>query len=324
MVSTRGFVSLGLLAGVVGTLGLLHATRLGVSFAVLNIQFPILVGTSLLCAQIYRSQGIVWLDRTVAGLECIGLLVLTSFVGALATYPLAALSTGWYEDYLAAADRNLGLDWPAYWAFVQAHGLLNTALSYGYDSIFFTPTIVLVALAATGHANHAYRFIAAFMIALIVTDITFVLLPAKSAAVHFLGMGSPDLPFSSFVHVPVIENLRSGSPQPIPAGRFVGLITVPSFHAAACALFAWAAWPVRWLRMPGLAVNGLMMAATPIIGGHYFIDLFAGVAVATAAIMVARALPDRVAAPAPHSVVLAGFQVLARVGNDPMPFGRGA
>ena len=41
--------------------------------------------------------------------------------------------------------------------------------------------------------------------------------------------------------------------------------------------------------------NGLMLAATPIDGGHYFIDVFAGLAVAAAAIWLAGLISRRLA-----------------------------
>ena len=44
----------------------------------------------------------------------------------------------------------------------------------------------------------------------------------------------------------------------------------------------------RWIRPIALLVNGAMLAATPLNGGHYFIDVIAGVAIAVLAIVAAR------------------------------------
>ena len=67
-----------------------------------------------------------------------------------------------------------------------------------------------------------------------------------------------------------------------------GIVTFPSFHAASAALYAWALWPSRLLRPIVVLANGAMLAATPIVGGHYFIDVIAGVAIAALAIVAAR------------------------------------
>jgi membrane-associated phospholipid phosphatase len=48
----------------------------------------------------------------------------------------------------------------------------------------------------------------------------------------------------------------------------------------------------RWI---ALAVNSLMLVATPIDGSHYFADVLAGVAIAALSLAVARAVVARVA-----------------------------
>src|SRR5439155_17310083 len=73
-----------------------------------------------------------------------------------------------------------------------------------------------------------------------------------------------------------------------------GIVTFPSFHAASAVLYAWAFWPVVWARPIAILANGMMMAATPIDGGHYFIDLIAGIAIAVPAIMAARWVSGRI------------------------------
>ena len=67
-----------------------------------------------------------------------------------------------------------------------------------------------------------------------------------------------------------------------------GIVTFPSFHAASAVLYTWALWPLRWSRPLVVLVNGVMLAATPLNGGHYFIDVIAGVAIAVSAIVAAR------------------------------------
>jgi membrane-associated phospholipid phosphatase len=67
-----------------------------------------------------------------------------------------------------------------------------------------------------------------------------------------------------------------------------GVLTFPSFHAASAILYAWGAWPIRWLRPFSLLGNGAMLLSTPIGGGHFLVDVLAGIVVATAAIYAAR------------------------------------
>ena len=53
------------------------------------------------------------------------------------------------------------------------------------------------------------------------------------------------------------------------------------------------------MRPIAVIANGVMLAATPIDGGHYFIDLAAGIAVAALAIVAARMIARRYAEPQP-------------------------
>jgi membrane-associated phospholipid phosphatase len=62
-------------------------------------------------------------------------------------------------------------------------------------------------------------------------------------------------------------------------------------------------WPVPIARWLGAGVNSLMVAATPVDGSHYFVDVFAGVVVAALCLFAARMLVGRMitipSAPAP-------------------------
>jgi membrane-associated phospholipid phosphatase len=75
-----------------------------------------------------------------------------------------------------------------------------------------------------------------------------------------------------------------------------GIITFPSLHAALAIIMIVAFWPVPVARWIGAVINSLMLAATPINGSHYFIDIVAGVAIAILCLIAARALAIRLAA----------------------------
>jgi membrane-associated phospholipid phosphatase len=74
-----------------------------------------------------------------------------------------------------------------------------------------------------------------------------------------------------------------------------GIITFPSLHAALAVIVAAVLWPIPVLRWPVLGVNALMLAATPIDGSHYFIDVVAGIVLALACLTAARAMARRFA-----------------------------
>jgi membrane-associated phospholipid phosphatase len=78
--------------------------------------------------------------------------------------------------------------------------------------------------------------------------------------------------------------ITTGTFRSIPLDNLEGLITFPSFHTAGAIMFIWALRKVPYVRWPAIALNAALIAATPIDGAHYFIDLVGGAVVAFAAI----------------------------------------
>ena len=67
--------------------------------------------------------------------------------------------------------------------------------------------------------------------------------------------------------------VRDGSLRELDMRKLGGIITFPSFHAAAAVLYLWALWSVWWMRPVALIAGGTMLVATPIGGGHFFVDV---------------------------------------------------
>jgi membrane-associated phospholipid phosphatase len=89
-----------------------------------------------------------------------------------------------------------------------------------------------------------------------------------------------------YTHVPTLEALRAGTLHSIKLDNLEGLVTFPSFHTAGALMFIWALRTVPFVRWPAIALNIALIAATPIDGAHYFVDLVGGAAVAIATIAV--------------------------------------
>jgi PAP2 superfamily len=138
------------------------------------------------------------------------------------------------------------------------------------------------------------QFTLACILALILTTLISSLLPAMGTYYHYgvhvdLSKFSPGDYFFSEHDLPL---LRDGSLRTLDIKKLAGIITFPSFHAAAAVLFLWALWSVWWVRPLALIANVGMLLVTPIGSGHYFIDVFAGIGVAVVAIAAARWIGD--------------------------------
>ncbi|MGL3108564.1 phosphatase PAP2 family protein [Bradyrhizobium sp. BR 1432] len=149
-----------------------------------------------------------------------------------------------------------------------------------------------------GHYRRAAEFSLGFGLTLAITTLISTLFPA-TGVYETVGLHSADHPnFEPSVYNATLRELplvRDGTVRLLDAFQLGPLLTFPSFHAVSAVLYMWALWPIRWVRGIGLLWNAVMLAATPIGGGHYFVDVFAGVAVAIASIWVIKRIGARLA-----------------------------
>jgi hypothetical protein len=223
-------------------------------------------------------------------------LVMITAVMTPLTYVAGAMSFPVQDANLLAIDRALGLDWRAYVEWVNDRPLLATWLSYGYTMIRWPIFAIPVVLAAAYRFQRLQEFTFAFAAALIVTTIVSAFVPAIGVFQQ-IGLDPATLtnidPGAYLAQQRDLGPVRDGTLRELDLLNLAGIVTFPSFHACSAVLYAWALWPVRWMRPITLLANGAMMASTPVDGGHYFIDLFAGIAVAIVAIPAARVVSRR-------------------------------
>lgn len=273
------------------------AAALAAGFACASLRVDPTSNPSLLAA-VFGYAGIALFYGTIRpdpklyrALEAAGQMILALLLGLLLTYAAACSQFPYRDDALAALDHVIGADRRAYFTFVAEHPWLQTASGLVYLTI--QPQIALVpfALIFTNQLRRLQCFTLAFGIALLITVAIATLLPATAAHVF------DDLRAAGFAtagsHVPTYETLRNGTLRLVALNNFEGLITFPSFHAAVGLLFGWSMWTVRYLRWPIVLINAGMVAAAPIHGPHYIVDLPAGLAVAMIAIVAARRLCER-------------------------------
>jgi hypothetical protein len=236
--------------------------------------------------------------QVVYVLGCTGQIVFATVILAPLSYIAAAANLPLQDANLQAIDQALGFNWLAYVEFVNARPLLAEWLTLGYTMIQWPIFLIPVVLAAAGRYQRLQEFILAFALALIATVVVSIFVPAIGVFYH-LGLSVTDFPninggayLAQLKDLPVV---RDGSLRRLELFGLAGLVAFPSFHAASAALYAWAFWPVRAFRPVAIVSNAVMLAATPIDGGHYFIDLIAGIAVAALAIVAARLASRRLA-----------------------------
>ncbi len=207
------------------------------------------------------------------------------------SYAVAATAGPLWDSTFHSWDLALGLDWRAYLGWVDAHPKLGFAMTLAYRSLMAQMMLVVILLGFGGRLAVLRQFVLAFCLSGTVTILISGLTPAMANFVY-LHLKAEDFshlqPAAAYAHVAHLAGLRDGTFHTISLDTLEGIITFPSFHATLGALFLWAFWSLRWARLPALVVNGLLVASTPIDGGHYFVDVIAGLAIAVLAILAAR------------------------------------
>jgi hypothetical protein len=215
----------------------------------------------------------------------LALAVLTSisYIAAAADFPLQ-------DARLFAADQAVGFDFRAMLHYVNDRTWLIQILAFGYNAISWEIWLIVVALPLVGYTRRTAEYLSAWLLALGITCGITIVVPAIGVY-QMLGSAASDFPnivpqgyLDTLAEVPL---LRDGALRTLDLSHLLGVVTFPSFHAATAVLYGWALWPVRWARPFNLALNGVMLVATPMCGGHYLMDALAGVTVAVGAICAA-------------------------------------
>jgi membrane-associated phospholipid phosphatase len=224
-------------------------------------------------------------------------LLVTAIVGPL-SYVAGAANWPLQDQTFLAIDRTLGMDPEPIARFVNDHPWIASCLNTGYGFIKWPLLGIPIILTMTLRLVRLQLFVAALCLALAVTLAISTLTPAIGT---FYGLNISPARFTSFntavyaAQLRDIPALRDGSLRHLELFHLAGIVSFPSFHAASAVLYMWALWPVRGFASLSIVMNVLMIAATPVIGAHYMIDVIGGVLLAAGSIMAAKFVLDMMA-----------------------------
>jgi membrane-associated phospholipid phosphatase len=218
------------------------------------------------------------------------LLLVVTIMGPL-TYLAGTANWPLQDDVLLTIDRALGMDPELIASYVNDHGWLGELLLRGYGLIKWPLLGIPIVLALVSGLVRLQLFVLAFSLALILTVSISAFMPAIGT---YYGLNIAPSKFPSVdaslyaAQLRDILALREGSLRHLELFKLAGIVSFPSFHAASAVLYMWALWPVRVIGSLSVALNLLMIAATPVIGAHYMIDVIGGVGIATLSILLSK------------------------------------
>lgn len=198
-----------------------------------------------------------------------------SYLAAAPAFPLV-------DAELARLDAALGFDWDGYARWVGERPALGRFLQGAYDSLRYQPLAALLAgsVLHTGERNREVIWLTCLGLGLCI---------AVSVVTPAMGMGER----AGLAYAEALKEVRSGGWSAVNYDNFQGIVTFPSFHTASAVFLIYIARRSAWLLRVSVPLNLTMIAATPLGGGHYLVDLLAGAAVAGVCILVVRRLAGR-------------------------------
>ncbi|QYX55668.1 phosphatase PAP2 family protein [Roseovarius sp. SCSIO 43702] len=205
------------------------------------------------------------------------------FLNYLSMDLLAALPL--QDDFLHGMDLWLGIDWMAYFEWVHARPRLISVMEWCYNQLAPVSFAAMIYLIVANRVRRARLLLETMMITAVFCISVGAFFPAE-AAVQVL-VAEPER-YTNFATVPGIYHLADlamlrdpTTPTVVAFEGMQGLVTFPSYHTASGILLCVFLWRT-WAFLPSLAYSTLMIAASPIFGGHYIVDQIAGALVALA------------------------------------------
>lgn len=208
------------------------------------------------------------------------LVAFTAVYGVL-TYLAARSNFPLIDPYLSAADASVGFDWLALFNWTKDHPDINSVLGFIYGTGTVQIAVLLILLNVFGMLERTTEFVWLFVLTLLIIIPFSWLIPAEGAWAYY---GVAHL--TSAYYLPDFFALRDGTMQEIVVGKMTGIVQFPSFHTALALILIYATRGIRILFPASLGLNALMIASTPVAGGHYLVDIVGGAALVPLAILI--------------------------------------
>ena len=197
---------------------------------------------------------------------------------------LAALRTHapLVDASLAYADTILGVDTTAFVAWAAFHPWMGLLLDVAYLSTVPLLLVTLVFLGLTQRKTLMWELCSAFVGSATFCAFASAVIPAIGAFAYYRipsGILSLLPVGAGLFHLSIFEGYRSGMLDTVDVRNLGGVVCFPSFHSAMAFMIAFALRGFSWLSVFSSVWCGLILISTIPIGGHYFVDLLAGLIV---------------------------------------------
>lgn len=265
------------------------AASLALGFSLPNatpFYYVIPAAATLIPAALAHARGQSRLQVTIITL--LVWLFCASLVLGHGCYALAALNFPLQDAAFARFDDAIGLDLVALRTAVGRSEWMSFILQAAYHHTGNQIMLGLVVLfLLRDDFRHLRDTVSVYSLGVLATIILSTILPAIGAY-PYLEMHRADPGFLANAgtdgYIAHYTGLRDGTLRAFPTTGWRGIVTFPSFHTIISLVAAYAVLPVRWLFWPSALFSCVVMISTLPVGGHYSIDVIAGLAIFAASV----------------------------------------
>ena len=193
---------------------------------------------------------------------------------------------------LSTLDAFIGFHWLQFLEFVNSSKIASEILVIAYHSFVPQFVFLIAVLSLMRMGDRISEFVALYAVTVLITATIATIVPAEGAHAYFAPSREQFSNFTSLSgmwHYDLLVTLRTAKTMSFnPFQHLQGMVTFPSFHATVAILIAYAVRGVRFVGIPMLILNVLMIVSVIPEGGHYLVDLIAGLLIAFVCIVVSR------------------------------------
>jgi hypothetical protein len=213
-------------------------------------------------------------------------MTLFTLIGVILSYALAARGGTLWDTRLAALDRAIGFDWPFLFAAADRFPAALWLGGLAYHSLTLQMVACIIVLSATRQVDRLRIAVTAAVASGFATILISGLMPALGNVFdpgHYRHLW----PSVAWMEQEMLAGLRDGGWRVIDLTQMMGIVTFPSYHATLPIILAWAVGRTPYCRIVAPLWAGVTIAATPLFGGHYAVDVLAGAGLAVLALWLA-------------------------------------
>jgi hypothetical protein len=253
----------------------------GFTFALPQSLLPI-VGAAILCAAMIIGR-VRNRPSLSAGAGALLRMTVFTLLGVILSYALAARAGTLWDARFRAIDEAMGFDWPFLFAAADRFPAALWLGGLAYHSLTLQMVACILVLSATRQTDRLRIAVTAAIVSGFATILISGVTPALG------NVFDPDRyrhlwPSVAWREQEMLAGLRDGSWRIIDLTQMMGIVTFPSYHATLPILLAWAVGRTRWCRVIAPVWATVTIVATPLFGGHYAIDVLAGIGLAVLAL----------------------------------------